>query len=36
MRADAYIPHTVAEGLPREQPLEAHLSGAIAHYGAET
>ena len=29
-------PKTIPKVLPREQTLEAHLSGAIAHDGVET
>jgi hypothetical protein len=35
MRADAQVPRTVAESLPREQSLEAQLLGAIAQYGVK-
>ena len=35
MRADSLVPCTVAEILPREQSLEAHLLGAIAQNGVK-
>jgi hypothetical protein len=37
MRPSSHVrPAASREALPCEQPLEAQLSGAIAHYGVET
>jgi hypothetical protein len=35
MGADAHVPRTMAESLPREHPLEAYLSEVISQDGVE-